>query len=331
VLCYLQGKTHEQAAQQLHWPVGTVKGRLSRARELLRGRLARRGWALTLGVLAVEEGAIPAPLLASTVKAAAQFAAGEPLASASAVALAKGVMNTMSLGKWIVVGVALTAGVAGIGTGRFLVPTQAAGPAAPRAEIASTLPQPEHSSAGATALAEFPEGWGGGTAQPGEYELGLDNSVAHGGKASGTIKALAGMPTGFGTLTQAFKADEYRGKRVRYSGYIKTKDVSEGAGLWMRVDSTTQTLTFDNMDKRKVKDADWKKVEVVLDVPADAAYITFGMLMNGTGQAWVDDLKFEVVGNDVASTNMLEGPIPAQAGQLMLPDKPVNLDFEGKK
>ncbi len=43
VLCYLQGLTHEEAARQLEWPLGSVKGRLARARELLRGRLLRRG------------------------------------------------------------------------------------------------------------------------------------------------------------------------------------------------------------------------------------------------------------------------------------------------
>src|SRR5262249_39045527 len=40
-LCYLQGKTNEQAALELGCPVGTVAGRLSRARDQLRGRLAR--------------------------------------------------------------------------------------------------------------------------------------------------------------------------------------------------------------------------------------------------------------------------------------------------
>jgi RNA polymerase sigma factor (sigma-70 family) len=43
VLCYLEGKTNEQAAAQLQWPVGTVKGRLWRARSQLRDRLSRRG------------------------------------------------------------------------------------------------------------------------------------------------------------------------------------------------------------------------------------------------------------------------------------------------
>ena len=43
VLCYLEGLTHDEAATQLCWPVGTVCSRLARARDTLRSRLARRG------------------------------------------------------------------------------------------------------------------------------------------------------------------------------------------------------------------------------------------------------------------------------------------------
>jgi RNA polymerase sigma factor (sigma-70 family) len=41
---YMEGKSNEQVARLLECPVGTVKGRLSRARDLLRARLCRRGW-----------------------------------------------------------------------------------------------------------------------------------------------------------------------------------------------------------------------------------------------------------------------------------------------
>lgn len=51
VLCYLEGKTNEEAAKLLQWPVGTVKGRLSRARDMLRSRLDRRGVSLSLALL----------------------------------------------------------------------------------------------------------------------------------------------------------------------------------------------------------------------------------------------------------------------------------------
>jgi RNA polymerase sigma factor (sigma-70 family) len=43
VLCYLEGKTNEQAAEQLGCPKGTILSRLSRARERLRKRLMQRG------------------------------------------------------------------------------------------------------------------------------------------------------------------------------------------------------------------------------------------------------------------------------------------------
>ncbi len=49
ILCHLEGLTHEQTAQRLCWPVGTVRSRLARGREQLRGRLMRRGLALSVG------------------------------------------------------------------------------------------------------------------------------------------------------------------------------------------------------------------------------------------------------------------------------------------
>jgi RNA polymerase sigma factor (sigma-70 family) len=51
ILSYLEGKTNEEVAELLEWPLGTVKGRLSRARDLLRSRLLRRGLSLAAAFL----------------------------------------------------------------------------------------------------------------------------------------------------------------------------------------------------------------------------------------------------------------------------------------
>jgi RNA polymerase sigma factor (sigma-70 family) len=69
LLCYYQGLTNEEAARRLGVPHGTVCGRLSRARELLRRRLIRRGVTLTVGALTAGATAPPAEVLAATLAA----------------------------------------------------------------------------------------------------------------------------------------------------------------------------------------------------------------------------------------------------------------------
>src|SRR5262245_49885547 len=49
VLCYLEGQTRDQAAQQLGWSLSTLQRRLEEARNRLRRRLERRGVALSAG------------------------------------------------------------------------------------------------------------------------------------------------------------------------------------------------------------------------------------------------------------------------------------------
>jgi RNA polymerase sigma-70 factor (ECF subfamily) len=56
ILCYLEGKSNEQAAGELGWPTGSMSRRLARARALLRDRLSRRGLALTVAFVCLALG-----------------------------------------------------------------------------------------------------------------------------------------------------------------------------------------------------------------------------------------------------------------------------------
>ncbi|AGA28770.1 sigma-70 family RNA polymerase sigma factor [Singulisphaera acidiphila] len=127
LLCDLEGLTHTEAANRLQWPVGTVKGRLAQARNLLRGRLARRGLApaaLFLGSALKADArlVVPAHLAERTVRSALPFAVGgqtaATLASASVVALSRGALRAMLFTKLKFVAIGLLAALgmtAGVG------------------------------------------------------------------------------------------------------------------------------------------------------------------------------------------------------------------------
>jgi RNA polymerase sigma factor (sigma-70 family) len=104
VLCYLEGLTHEQAADRLGWPVGTVRSRLARARNRLRTRLARRGLApegATLSALMLKAPPLQQSVVGPMIKAAMLTGHGTAEAglTSAAVALTEGVVRSMLLTK----------------------------------------------------------------------------------------------------------------------------------------------------------------------------------------------------------------------------------------
>jgi len=101
----------------------------------------------------------------------------------------------------------------------------------------------------------------------------------------------------FGVATATFPVELARGKRVRYSGWIRTQDVDGVAGLWWRVDGEKGVLAFDNMQTRGPKGTTpWTRYEIELAVPQEATNINFGVLMPGGGKAAFDELRIELDG-----------------------------------
>lgn len=107
VLCYLEGLSQEAAAKQLLLTTDAVRGRLARARKMLRERMVRRDPALATQFLALPgfsrpvPSVVPARILARAVDAAVQLAgrgsAIETSLSVHALTIAKGVLDSMFL------------------------------------------------------------------------------------------------------------------------------------------------------------------------------------------------------------------------------------------
>lgn len=128
-------------------------------------------------------------------------------------------------------------------------------------------------------------------------------------KQEGTTSILIDAPEkGFKGLMYTLPQN-YVGKKITLSGYIKTENVSDGfAGLWLRIDPE---IGFDNMNKQGLKGTnDWKKYEVTLEMsPEKTDKIVFGALLTGKGKVWIDNLKITVDGKDIENAKIFEQKI----------------------
>jgi RNA polymerase sigma-70 factor (ECF subfamily) len=123
ILCYFEGLTHDQAASQLGWPVGTVRSRLAKARDRLRPRLLRRGVAPSVAILgatgrAEAVTAVPAALVSAAVGTTVR-AGGVGMVPAAVAALAGTTLREMTFMKaaTIVFGLVATTLVSTAGVG----------------------------------------------------------------------------------------------------------------------------------------------------------------------------------------------------------------------
>lgn len=165
-----------------------------------------------------------------------------------------------------------------------------------------------------------PNGWFLAGSNPANYRTGVDRADGRGGFPSAYLTSR-GNAKGFGTLMQSISAANYAGKRIRLRGWVRSADVIDWAGLWLRVDKDRETLAFDNMQDRGIKGTrPWNMYDVVLDVPADAASIHFGVLLTGSGDVRMNDVSLEIVDANTPTTK-------PNLTQRTLPERPVNLGF----
>ena len=162
-----------------------------------------------------------------------------------------------------------------------------------------------------------------GTA-PDKYKCQIDFSTFHTGSKCASIKSTSETYTidEYGTIMQQFSAKSYRERRIRFSGFVKSENITGWSGLWMRIDDAfSRTLVLDNMQNRPIQGTTgWNHYACVLDVPKDAAVISIGILLSGQGKIWFDNAVFQEVDSSVPTTEL---DLTKE-----LPDAPSNLSFE---
>jgi RNA polymerase sigma factor (sigma-70 family) len=132
-----------------------------------------------------------------------------------------------------------------------------------------------------------------------EFDSGIDATDSHSGDECAYLKSVASKPKTFGFLSKSIKPGTYLGKRLKMSAWLKTKlEFEATVQLWLRADGAWKNRAgcFDNMYERAIAGTtEWAKYDVIVDVPATAERIIFGVLLNGIGQVWIDDVSLELL------------------------------------
>lgn len=157
-----------------------------------------------------------------------------------------------------------------------------------------------------------PPGWGSNIARTGAdasaYRASIDAAGPRSGRSAVRLESIAGAASDarpFAALSQQIDATPYRGRRIRLTAAVRTDAAQAGiVGLWLRVDRTGQRRGFfDNMGDRPIRSAEWADYAIEGDVAGDTERINLGLLLSGSGRAWMDDVRLEDIGPASAATS----------------------------
>jgi hypothetical protein len=169
--------------------------------------------------------------------------------------------------------------------------------AAAKIAVSGDLFDFEGDSAGAA-----PAGWWGGPVGT----VLVDGNIAHSGQRSVRIERKADSAGSFSTLTKSLPMD-FAGSSIEWRGFLRTEDVSDFAGFWMREDKDDASVEFDNMQNRQIKGTTgWTEYSIKLPLHPGAQKLFIGALLSGTGKAWVDDLQLLVDGKPISKAPKAE-------------------------
>jgi len=133
------------------------------------------------------------------------------------------------------------------------------------------------------------KGW---RSQGGQSRLEHETTVSHDnpykGRACGMIRKLPGRSFGetVGKISQSIKANDYRGKAIRFNAAVR---VNDGIGyLWLSINVRKAPDIF---LQQEITSDKWREYHIEAEVPEEASKITYGLAYVGQGATFIDEIS----------------------------------------
>ena len=134
----------------------------------------------------------------------------------------------------------------------------------------------------------------------------VDKTVVHGGPWSARFERNAASTGNFSVISKNLPVD-FAGGTVELRGFLRTKNVTGFADLYIREDGESGVLQFKGMDDQHIDGTrDWSEFSVSIPIDENARQLQFGALLSGTGTMWADDLRLLVDGKPIAEAKPQE-------------------------
>ncbi len=123
------------------------------------------------------------------------------------------------------------------------------------------------------------------------YRFKADAVDPHRGKLSGQIEQYA--PQAFGLFKQRIDVRRYIGKRVKVAAYLKSQDVKAGGGgVYVRIDGASDAILGHDFRSGATQGTHgWKPFRTVVEIPAGARWLEFGVMLQDLGILWADEFE----------------------------------------
>ena len=320
-LRYLQGKPVSEVGQLLGISQPAAQKRIGRALERLRDILARHGVSTPADALASDLSAMSAHVAPAGLVTMVIAAHGLPAAaSASVLATATTQAILAAKAKFVAAAVAACVIVGGFAAPLVInapAPSPAVAAGAPPAPVTPvSLPKPGPvavAPAAATQAALGPPVLLANVSffqnyNKQEFTVGIDDAVRRTPTSDPAVTLVSDTPRwGIGgAALRGIDPTPYHGKRIRFSAYVKCKDLANWGSIWLfTADMRERVYASDDIAAGGpiMKTTDWTKLEIVCDVPPEVQTIRAGLHMRGKGQIWMDSPQIEVVPTTVPITD----------------------------
>ncbi len=134
-----------------------------------------------------------------------------------------------------------------------------------------------------------------------QFACEIDSGTTYQGHPSLSIQQTVEGMQAEGDLRQTFLADDYRGKRVHLSAFLKTREIG-AAELRLQVEGLNEVLGQVGMQGGPLQGThEWTRCTLEGEVPTESVAMELSLRVRGPGQVWLAFLHLEVVHENMSS------------------------------